>query len=71
MHKHSRAEGKGKGIARKLVNVVENKFLELGIEIFACCIEDWNIESLIFFEKLGYIGYKDIIYYTKRKYPEV
>lgn len=60
-----------RGIARKLVLEVEERFTKLGIGIFACCIEDWNKESMEVFEKFGYIEHRDIIYYTKRKYPEI
>jgi GNAT superfamily N-acetyltransferase len=60
-----------KCVARKLISVVEKKLYGKGIEIIACLIEDWNGESIKFFEKMGYIQHPDIIYLTKRKYPEV
>jgi ribosomal protein S18 acetylase RimI-like enzyme len=59
------------GIARALVAVVEERLSARGIEIFAGQIEDWNEESMIFFERLGYTRHDDIIYFTKRKNPEV
>lgn len=59
------------GIAKMLVEEAEKIFSELGIWIFACCIEDWNTESKVVFEKFGYKEHRDIIYYTKRKYHEI
>ena len=59
------------GIARKLVNEVETRFSELGIEITACLIENWNKKSMQIFEKLGYEKQSDITYFTKRKNPDV
>ena len=60
-----------KGIATSLVAAVEQRLDDLGVEIFAGQIEDWNESSMIFFERLGYTRHDDIIYYTKRKNPEV
>ncbi len=59
------------GIASALVAAVEERLSARGIEIFAGQIEDWNESSMIFFERLGYTRHDDIIYYTKRKHPEV
>jgi len=59
------------GIASVLVAAVEERLSARGIEIFAGQIEDWNEASMIFFERLGYTRHDDIIYYTKRKNPEV
>jgi len=60
-----------KGIATSLVAAVEQRLDDLGVEIFAGQIEDWNESSMIFFERLGYTRHDDIIYYTKRMNPEV
>lgn len=59
------------GIASALVAAVEERLSACGIEIFAGQIEDWNEASMVFFERLGYTRHDDIIYYTKRKNPEV
>lgn len=56
-----------KGIAKKLVSEVEKKLDELGLDIVACLIEDWNDRSMKVFEKLGYIKHSDVIYFSKRK----
>ena len=55
------------GIAKRLVSEVEKKLDELGIDIIACLIEDWNDRSMKVFEKLGYIKHNDVIYFSKRK----
>jgi pyridoxine/pyridoxamine 5'-phosphate oxidase len=53
------------------VSEVEKRLSERGIEIFAGQIEDWNETSMLLFERLGYTRHDDIIYFTKRKNPEV
>ncbi len=60
-----------KGIARRLVEAVERRCLELGIEIFAALIEDWNETSMKVFARLGYVKHDDIFYYSKRLHPDV
>ncbi len=59
------------GIAKMLVTDVENKFYELGIDIVACLIEDWNTNSMEAFVRLGYSKHPDIAYLTKRKNDDV
>jgi len=59
------------GIAARLVREVEDRLYERGIGIIACLVEDWNSISLQVFEKLGYTRHQDIIYFTKRKYPDI
>ena len=59
------------GIAARLVREVEDHLYERGIGIIACLVEDWNSVSLQVFEKLGYTRHQDIIYFTKRKYPDI
>jgi len=59
------------GIARMLVTDVENRFSELGIDIVACLIEDWNTKSMQAFKRLGYNKHSDITYFTKRKSLDV
>jgi len=60
-----------KGIAAQLVREVERQFHGMGIQIIACLIEDWNKDSMEFFEKMGYKRHRDIHYYTKRKAADV
>lgn len=55
------------GIARTLVTEAERRFRKMGIKIIACLIEDWNTESMVFFEKNGYIKHHNILYFTKRE----
>ena len=54
-------------IAKKLIAKVEDRFSELGIDIIACLVEDWNTNSLQVFEKLGYKKHSDMVYFSKRK----
>ena len=60
-----------KGLATKLVKYAEDWLSSQGIEIIACLIEEGNEPSMRLFKKLGYREHRDIIYFTKRKYPEV
>jgi GNAT superfamily N-acetyltransferase len=60
-----------KGIAGLIVKKVEDYLYNIGIEIIACLIEDYNKESLEVFQKLGYIEFPNMHYLTKRKHPEV
>jgi ribosomal protein S18 acetylase RimI-like enzyme len=55
------------GVAKRLVQEVEQHFTEAGIDIVACLIEDWNKVSENVFERLGYTKHTDILYYSKRK----
>jgi ribosomal protein S18 acetylase RimI-like enzyme len=59
------------GIAAQLVKEVEVRLDAKGIEIIACLIEDWNTASLEFFEHLGYVRHRDIVYFSRRKHPDV
>jgi ribosomal protein S18 acetylase RimI-like enzyme len=62
---------RGRGIARRLVAEVERRLENLGIEIVEALIEDWNEVSMKVFERLGYVKHPDILYYSKRKHPDV
>ena len=57
---------RGRGIGRALVEAVEARLHERGIEIVAALIEDWNETSLEVFRALGYVRHPDIHYLSKR-----
>ncbi|UCD19017.1 MAG: GNAT family N-acetyltransferase [candidate division WOR-3 bacterium] len=59
------------GLATQLVREVEKRLTDAGIDIIACLIEEWNKESVTFFERLGYKRHNDISYFTKRRYPDI
>ena len=59
------------GIGKMLVEEVERRLSKVGIEIIACLIEDWNSESIRFFENLGYVRQQDVHYFTKRRHPDI
>jgi ribosomal protein S18 acetylase RimI-like enzyme len=61
---------RGRGLARRLVQSVEDAWAARGIEIVACLIETPNTGSMRFFEELGYVRADDIVYYSKRQRPE-
>ncbi len=60
-----------RGIAARLVTEVERRLSEMGIDIVACLVEEWNKVSLEVFERLGYKRHTDILYLSKRKNPDV
>ena len=59
------------GIGTSLIREAEKILEEKGLGIITCLIEDYNQNSRDFFQKLGYVEHKEIIYYAKRLYPEV
>ncbi len=65
-----RPEHRGRGIGSALVAAVEERLRAMGIEIVTCLIEDWNEESMAFFERIGYVRHPDIVYFSKRRSPE-
>ncbi len=65
-----RPEHRGRGIGSGLVAAVEERLRAMGIEIVTCLIEDWNEESMAFFERIGYVRHPDIVYFSKRRSPE-
>jgi ribosomal protein S18 acetylase RimI-like enzyme len=64
-------ERQRKGIGETLVSEVETRLDAIGIEIVACQVEDWNSESMTFFERIGYRHHDDIHYFSKRKHAGV
>jgi len=70
-HDGRKAKFQRQNIAKKLIAEVEERFFEIGIDIVACLIEDWNTKSLQVFEKLGYKNHSDIVYFSKRKNSNV
>ena len=64
-------EHRQQGIAGMLVNELEDRLDVLGIDIIGVLVEDWNEDSKQVFKKLGYVKHIDILYYSKRKNPEV
>jgi ribosomal protein S18 acetylase RimI-like enzyme len=58
-------------LGAQLVAEVERRLAAVGVEIFACLVEDWNGDSKAFFGKLGYKPFREVAYYSKRKYDGV
>ncbi|UCH43543.1 MAG: GNAT family N-acetyltransferase [Dehalococcoidales bacterium] len=58
-----------RNIARKLVTEVEDRLSRARIEVTACLIEETNIESMRFFQKLDYERY-EVAYFSKRRSPD-
>lgn len=64
-------EFRRRGIASQLIKYCEDWLSSEGIEIFAVLIESDNPDSMALFDKNNYERHDDIIYFTKKKYPEV
>lgn len=60
-----------RGIARRLLQAAETSLHQRGLEIITCLIETDNPYSMEFFQKSGYVKHTDIIYFSKRKHPDV
>jgi ribosomal protein S18 acetylase RimI-like enzyme len=60
-----------RNIGALLVAEVESRLAALGIDIFACLVEDWNESSKVFFERVGYKPFPGASYFTKRKSDDV
>jgi ribosomal protein S18 acetylase RimI-like enzyme len=58
------------GLALKLIRLCEEHFQQLGIEVWAVLIEDWNQASLALFRKAGYVLAADITYGSRRTRAE-
>jgi ribosomal protein S18 acetylase RimI-like enzyme len=58
------------GIGTLLLKEVEKQINKSGIDIIACLIEEDNPDSMLFFQKSGYLKNEDIIYFTKKKTPD-
>ena len=59
------------GLATRLVKEAEKRFARQGIDMTACLVEDWNRDSMRFFESMGYERFPGIEYFRKRKDPRV
>lgn len=64
-------ERRRQGIARALVEAVEARLAGFGIDILACQVEDWNVDSAVFFESVGFVRHDDITYFSRRKNDDV
>ena len=60
-----------KGVGEALVDAVKGRLEAIGIRIVTCLIEDWNTESMKFFEAIGFVEHRECIYYSNRMDPDV
>ena len=54
-----------RGLGRALIHHCEKVFLDKGLGIYCCLIEDWNGPSLALFQSEGFELRKDILYLRK------
>jgi N-acetylglutamate synthase len=55
------------GLATEIIRACERFLRDMGAEIIACLIEDYNTPSMALFQKEGYLYGEDINYFSKRK----
>lgn len=60
-----------RGLGARLVAEAERWLEAQGLDILACLIEDGNAVSMAVFESLGYRKHPEIVYFAKRKRPNV
>ncbi|MEA2030632.1 MAG: GNAT family N-acetyltransferase [candidate division Zixibacteria bacterium] len=58
---------RGQGFASKIIEECEKFLKNLGAEIIACLIEEYNTPSMALFQKHDYLYGEDIHYFSKRK----
>lgn len=56
---------RGRRLAARLVEKVEEMLTEMGARIFAALIEDLNFPSMAAFKHCGYEGWDQIVYFRK------
>jgi ribosomal protein S18 acetylase RimI-like enzyme len=64
-------EAQRQGVGAALVEELASQFEERGIGITACLIEDWNADSMAFFEAIGFVPNPDCLYYTRRTHRHI
>lgn len=57
---------RGKKLAGILIKACEEFLHDLGLEVIACLVEDWNTPSLSTFKNAGYDITNEILYCSKR-----
>ena len=58
------------GLAVRLLRLCEEHFQNLGIDVWAALIEDWNVASLALFREAGYLIHDDVIYASRRAHVD-
>ncbi len=59
-----------RGLAAEVLRAGEEFLRSHGAEIIACLIEEWNLPSMEFATKHGYLHSPDVHYFSKRKSDE-
>ncbi|MFQ5837444.1 MAG: GNAT family N-acetyltransferase [Thermoplasmata archaeon] len=62
---------RGRGIGTRLLQEAESALQRRGRRIIAALVEDWNEDSLVFFQSNGYRLHEDIHYMSKRESEDV
>jgi ribosomal protein S18 acetylase RimI-like enzyme len=62
---------RGCGLAQLLITEAEKILHEDGLDILTCLVEAENVASQKLFEKMGYVRWDGLVYYSKRRYKYV
>ena len=57
---------RGKGVAKALVEMIEEHFKVRGLKIYCCLINTKNEPSQSLFERIGYDRHPEVVYYSKK-----
>jgi ribosomal protein S18 acetylase RimI-like enzyme len=61
-----RPDHRRKGLAKRLIGEMEDRFEALGLEVFSCLIEDHSDLSMSLFKEIGYKDDPSVHYFSKR-----
>ncbi len=64
-------EYRGEGVAKALVEKVEECFKARSLKIFCCLINIQNEPSQTLFQRIGYDRHPDVVYYSKKIAPDI
>jgi N-acetylglutamate synthase len=62
---------RGRGIAKELVDRVEDSFRSRSLKLFCCLIQAENGPSQSLFEAIGYDRHPEVVYYSKKIDPDI
>jgi N-acetylglutamate synthase len=62
-----RPDFRRRGIAKRLIKEMEDRFERLGLGVFSCLIEDHSDSSMRLFEEVGYKEDPSVHYFSKRR----
>jgi ribosomal protein S18 acetylase RimI-like enzyme len=62
---------RGNGLAQLLISEAEKVLHKQGLDILTALVEPENVASQKLFEKMDYVRWDGLVYYSKRRYKDV